>query len=42
MGTEEAPLEIDDSVKFMLSSLEKITLMDNGKFLNYDGTELPW
>lgn len=42
MGTDRAPLEVDDSVKGMMNTFNNITLKDNGKFLNYNGTELPW
>ncbi len=42
MGGEGAELDIDVSVSGMRSTLAGLTNADNGKFLNYDGTPLPW
>lgn len=42
MGGEGASIEIPDSVTGLRTTLAKLTAADNGAFLNYDGTPLPW
>ena len=42
MGSSAAPLTVDESVGQMLKTIDRLTLMDNGRFLNYDGHELAW
>lgn len=42
MGGERAPLKVEESVSSMLLALEKVGRGDTGKFLNFDGTPLPW
>ena len=42
MGGPGATVEIDETVTGMRSILEKLTSADSGKFIHYDGTELPW
>ena len=42
MGGPEAPLEAPESVGGMRSVIERLTAADSGKFLNYDGSEVPW
>ncbi len=42
MGGAGAELEIDFSVAGMRTTLAGLSHADNGKFLNYDGTPLPW
>jgi NAD(P)-dependent dehydrogenase (short-subunit alcohol dehydrogenase family) len=42
MGGPNAVMEIEDSAKSVLATLANLKAHDNGKFLLYDGTELPW
>ncbi len=42
MGGPEAPVSPEESVTGLKGVLDKVTLADTGKFLNYDGTEIPW
>ncbi len=39
---ENAPLEARDSVQGMISIIESLELKDSGKFLDWQGNELPW
>merc|ERR1711934_1222734 len=41
-GGRKAPLEVHESVKGMLDILAHLRRADNGRFLQYDGTELAW
>lgn len=41
-GGRKAPLEVPESVNGMLDIIEKATAEENGKYLQYDGSELPW
>jgi hypothetical protein len=42
MGGADADLEIPTAVSSMIGVLERLRPGDSGKFLNYDGGELPW
>ena len=42
MGGENAPTPPQESVQGMRRVLERIQMIDSGKFLSYDGTEVPW
>jgi NAD(P)-dependent dehydrogenase (short-subunit alcohol dehydrogenase family) len=42
MGGADADLEIPAAVSSMIGVLERLRPGDSGKFLNYDGGELPW
>ena len=42
MGGPGAELEVDVSVAGMRTTLAGLSIADNGKFLNYDGTPIPW
>jgi NAD(P)-dependent dehydrogenase (short-subunit alcohol dehydrogenase family) len=42
MGGADADLEIPASVAGVVGVLERLRPEDSGKFLNYDGSELPW
>jgi NAD(P)-dependent dehydrogenase (short-subunit alcohol dehydrogenase family) len=42
MGGSNAPLLPADSIRGMREVLEKLTGDDSGKFLSYEGAELPW
>lgn len=43
-GSKEspAPLSPEESVKGMITVLDRVTPGQSGHFLNYDGTEAPW
>ena len=41
-GGRKPPLEVPESITGMLQVLEGLTREDNGRFLQYDGSELPW
>jgi NAD(P)-dependent dehydrogenase (short-subunit alcohol dehydrogenase family) len=42
MGGQGATLTIEQSVPAMVKVIDGLKPADNGRFLNYDGTELPW
>jgi NAD(P)-dependent dehydrogenase (short-subunit alcohol dehydrogenase family) len=42
MGGADADLKPEESVRGVRRVLERVTAADSGKFLNYDGSELPW
>ena len=42
MGGQTATLTIDQSVPAMVKVIDGLKPADNGRFINYDGTELPW
>ena len=42
MGGSAAPLTVDQSVPAMVKVIEGLKPSDNGRFINYDGTEIPW
>ena len=42
MGGPNAPNTVQNSVSGMIKVIESLTLKDTGKFLNYDGKEIPW
>ena len=42
MGGPSAALEIDESVSSIRAAIAGLTPADTGRFLNYDGTSLPW
>jgi NAD(P)-dependent dehydrogenase (short-subunit alcohol dehydrogenase family) len=42
MGGQAATLTIEQSVPAMVKVIDGLTPADTGRFINYDGTELPW
>lgn len=42
MGGPKAPLSVDESVEGITTLLQTLNASHSGKFLQYDGTELPW
>uniref|UniRef100_A0A2A4JM24 Short-chain dehydrogenase n=1 Tax=Heliothis virescens TaxID=7102 RepID=A0A2A4JM24_HELVI len=42
MGGKNADLDVETSISGIFQTIEKLTESDTGKFLSYDGTELPW
>jgi len=42
MGGSAATLTLEQSVPAMVKVIDGLKPADNGRFLNYDGTELPW
>jgi NAD(P)-dependent dehydrogenase (short-subunit alcohol dehydrogenase family) len=42
MGREMAPLSVEESVSSVRQVVAGLTPDDTGRFLNYDGTEIPW
>ena len=42
MGGKNADLDIETSITAIFKTIEKLSENDTGKFLNYDGSELPW
>ncbi len=42
MGGADADLHIPDSVRDVIALLERVTNADSGRFLNHDGSEIPW
>ena len=42
MGGSGAPLTIDQSVPAMVKTIDGFTTKHNGRYIQYDGSELPW
>jgi NAD(P)-dependent dehydrogenase (short-subunit alcohol dehydrogenase family) len=42
MGGNEAPLSPEQSISALVRTIDALTPGANGKFLDYDGTPLPW
>ena len=42
MGGENAPVELEESVAGMLELIYNNSLADSGRFVQYDGVDLPW
>ena len=42
MGGSNAPLSIEDSVRGMIKVMANLNEGDSGKFLRFNGDELPW
>ncbi|XP_068629417.1 C-signal [Battus philenor] len=42
MGGKNAPLDVDTSISGIFNTIYKLGEDDSGKFLQYDGSELPW
>lgn len=42
MGGKNAHLDVETSVAGIFDTITKLSEGDTGKFLNYDGSELPW
>jgi NAD(P)-dependent dehydrogenase (short-subunit alcohol dehydrogenase family) len=42
MGGKAATLTIEQSVPAMIKVIDGLKPADNGRFLNYDGSEIPW
>ena len=42
MGGENAPVEMNTSVDGMMELIEQHNLEDSGRFVQYDGVDLPW
>ena len=42
MGGPNAPVSIDESIKGMIKVIYATDIRDTGRFLNYNGKELPW
>jgi NAD(P)-dependent dehydrogenase (short-subunit alcohol dehydrogenase family) len=42
MGGPTAPLTIDESVPAMVKTIDGFTTAHNGRYIQYDGTELSW
>tara|TARA_B100001564_G_scaffold335168_1_gene324307 strand:+ start:530 stop:1207 length:678 start_codon:yes stop_codon:yes gene_type:complete len=42
MGGEHAPVELSDSVEGMLKLISNHRLDDSGRFVQFDGVDLPW
>ena len=42
MGGENAPVEMDTSVDGMMELIGEHTLENSGRFVQYDGVDLPW
>ncbi|KAM3961795.1 LOW QUALITY PROTEIN: SDR family oxidoreductase sniffer [Aphomia sociella] len=41
-GGNNAPLDIETSINGIFDTIDKLREEDTGKFVQYDGTELPW
>jgi hypothetical protein len=42
MGGSSAPLTIAQSVPAMVKTIDGFTTAHNGRYIQYDGAELPW
>jgi hypothetical protein len=42
LGSEHAPVTVEDSISGQLAVLDKLTVADNGSFFDFKGRTLPW
>ena len=42
MGGPQAPLEAEQSISALRAAIDRWTLQDTGRFLSWEGEELPW
>ena len=42
MGGPTAAIDTTTSVRGMFEVIEGLQAKDNGRFINYDGTDIPW
>ncbi|NKB59231.1 MAG: SDR family NAD(P)-dependent oxidoreductase [Alphaproteobacteria bacterium] len=42
MGGPSAAIDITTSVRGMVNVIDRLTLEDSGRFINYDGFDIPW
>jgi len=42
MGGEDAPLAVSDSAAGLARLVERVTMADTGRFLDHDGSTMPW
>jgi NAD(P)-dependent dehydrogenase (short-subunit alcohol dehydrogenase family) len=42
MGGPRAQITLDESVSGMLRVIDNLRIQDNGRFLGWDGEEVPW
>jgi NAD(P)-dependent dehydrogenase (short-subunit alcohol dehydrogenase family) len=42
MGGQQAPVTLEQSVSGIMTQIEKLNKSDSGKFLDFEGEELPW
>lgn len=42
MGGMDAALEPEESVRGIIKLITSVTSADSGKFLSYNGDEIPW
>jgi NAD(P)-dependent dehydrogenase (short-subunit alcohol dehydrogenase family) len=42
MGGPGAPLTVDDTIPGLKALIEGLTMQDTSKFINWDGTPIPW
>lgn len=42
MGGDSAPVSVEDSARGLLAIADALTLAGTGRFVDYQGTELPW
>ncbi|KAK0643378.1 hypothetical protein B0T16DRAFT_180869 [Cercophora newfieldiana] len=42
VGFPEPPTNVEDSARGVLDQIDQLSLETSGKFLNFDGTEIPW
>lgn len=42
MGGSMAPMMPPESIRAMIKCIDSLTIEDTGKFLNWDGKEIPW
>jgi NAD(P)-dependent dehydrogenase (short-subunit alcohol dehydrogenase family) len=38
----EGMVELNFSVTHMIATIDKLTIKDSGRFIDYDGSTLPW
>ena len=42
MGGSTAPLEKEKPISMIIDLIEKVEISDTGKFLSWEGEEIPW
>ena len=42
MGSDRAPLSVEESVTGMLGCIDSLTMAESGRFIDYRGETIPW
>ena len=42
MGGPEAPMRVEETIPSLVQQIERLSMEDSGRFVNWDGGEIPW